>query len=331
MDAQNTFSIVQQYNALDSLHALADEASPAGWWDGENTFSIVRQYDALDVLNVAQSSQNSTSSWASCFDGGDIDARSVRSMKSARSWTSLPRPLAFPTVRIQTTRWVVTLGAAGGAFGLVVGVVGGALAGAPPALLTFGLSLPAGAIMGGGIGLSSGIAVGASAGAVAGHAHILRAELRNGLLFPQRIENVRPESRSATAGGSRCRAAVAGAAGGAVVGGTAGGATGTVGGGVLGGALGVVAAPFTLGLSIPVGMVVGGGVGLCTGVVAGSGAGALGGGAAGLGGHAYRAEIGQAWGRARGKMRTLSDRARGCDLKLLDLPRSECNALETLH
>lgn len=338
---ENSFPIVRQYDAFDA---------PNG---AHNSYMF-----------VSQDCMSRQTSWATCEEGAEADladarsvrsarsARSVRSMKSARSWTSdqmrlsrtssqsllgkapttlvlVPRPLSFPTVRIQTARWAVTIGAAGGAFGLAVGVVSGALAGAPPALLTLGLSLPAGAIVGGSIGLSTGFVVGAGAGAMGGGMYALRTEMRDGFLFPEGTLAMRPGSQLAVTDGSRRMATALGAAGGALVGGTAGGTTGTVGGGILGGALGIAAAPFTLGLSIPVGMVVGGGVGLCTGVVAGSSAGALGGGAACFGGHTYRAEMGQAWRRTRGRIRVLSDRARRRDLKLLDLPRVEGSALET--
>merc|ERR1719414_2253936 len=58
------------------------------------------------------------------------------------------------------------LGAGGGAAGLAVGGTAGALAGLPLALFTLGLSVPAGAVLGGGAGLAMGAATGASVGAV---------------------------------------------------------------------------------------------------------------------------------------------------------------------
>merc|ERR1712012_1105194 len=60
------------------------------------------------------------------------------------------------------------LGAGGGAAGLAVGGTAGALAGLPLALFTFGLSVPAGAVFGGGAGLAMGAATGASIGTVGG-------------------------------------------------------------------------------------------------------------------------------------------------------------------
>merc|ERR1719189_868686 len=60
------------------------------------------------------------------------------------------------------------LGAGGGVAGLAVGGTAGALAGLPLALFTFGLSVPAGAVFGGGAGLAMGAATGASVGAFGG-------------------------------------------------------------------------------------------------------------------------------------------------------------------
>jgi len=64
----------------------------------------------------------------------------------------------------------VTMGATGGAVGLASGSMAGAMVGLVPAIFTFGLSIPIGAVLGGGAGLCVGTAVGGTTGLVAGGA-----------------------------------------------------------------------------------------------------------------------------------------------------------------
>lgn len=61
-----------------------------------------------------------------------------------------------------------TLGTAGATAGTAIGVAGGALVGLVPALFTFGLSIPVGAIVGGGTGLCIGATAGTATGFVGG-------------------------------------------------------------------------------------------------------------------------------------------------------------------
>jgi len=79
----------------------------------------------------------------------------------------------------------VMLGAGGGAAGGVVGGIGGAIAGLPFAFFTFGLSIPVGAVVGGGsgvcIGAATGGAAGAMGGSVAGYGYGHRAEIKTGM------------------------------------------------------------------------------------------------------------------------------------------------------
>merc|ERR1719245_103366 len=75
---------------------------------------------------------------------------------------------SFQATAASATGGATMLGAGGGAAGLAVGGAAGALAGLPLALFTFGLSVPAGAVFGGGAGLAMGAATGASIGAVGG-------------------------------------------------------------------------------------------------------------------------------------------------------------------
>jgi hypothetical protein len=94
----------------------------------------------------------------------------------------------FQTVCISTSAGAVVLGSIGGAFGCASGIVLGGTAGVVPALLTFGLSIPAGAALGGGMGLCTGAVVGGSAGAVgagvAGHAgYKHRVQIKDGCVY----------------------------------------------------------------------------------------------------------------------------------------------------
>mmetsp|Transcript_108183 Transcript_108183/g.286680 ORF Transcript_108183/g.286680 Transcript_108183/m.286680 type:complete len:282 (+) Transcript_108183:68-913(+) len=77
---------------------------------------------------------------------------------------------SFQTTAASAGVGAVALGAGGAATGLAAGGVAGAAAGLPLALFTFGLSIPAGAILGSGAGLVLGVAAGATAGFVGGGA-----------------------------------------------------------------------------------------------------------------------------------------------------------------
>mmetsp|Transcript_147220 Transcript_147220/g.472875 ORF Transcript_147220/g.472875 Transcript_147220/m.472875 type:complete len:299 (+) Transcript_147220:61-957(+) len=77
---------------------------------------------------------------------------------------------SFQTTAASAGAGAVALGAGGAATGLAAGGVAGAAAGLPLALFTFGLSIPAGAILGSGAGLVLGAAAGATAGFVGGGA-----------------------------------------------------------------------------------------------------------------------------------------------------------------
>merc|ERR1712151_502169 len=77
----------------------------------------------------------------------------------------------------------ITLSTAGGAFGMASGVVAGSAGGVIPALFTFGLSIPAGAILGGGTGLFLGVGTGALGGGVVGYeVYMYRDQLKDGML-----------------------------------------------------------------------------------------------------------------------------------------------------
>mmetsp|Transcript_1535 Transcript_1535/g.4526 ORF Transcript_1535/g.4526 Transcript_1535/m.4526 type:complete len:291 (+) Transcript_1535:98-970(+) len=75
---------------------------------------------------------------------------------------------SFQTTAASATAGAVTLGAGGAATGAMTGGLAGAVAGLPLALFTFGLSIPAGAVVGGGAGLVLGTAAGATTGFLGG-------------------------------------------------------------------------------------------------------------------------------------------------------------------
>lgn len=104
----------------------------------------------------------------------------------ANTITLLKNP-RFQTVTIASGSGAVVLGAVGGAFGTACGVVVGTTAGAVPALFTFGLSLPFGAVVGGTLGGTAGATAGGSAGALVGGAagecgFRYRIQIKNGLI-----------------------------------------------------------------------------------------------------------------------------------------------------
>jgi len=97
----------------------------------------------------------------------------------------------FRTVTISTASGAVVFGSVGGAFGTASGIVLGTAAGAIPALFTFGLSLPLGAVVGGSAGFFVGSATGAGAGAVVGGSVGVggwryRVQIKDGLVVVQK-------------------------------------------------------------------------------------------------------------------------------------------------
>lgn len=100
---------------------------------------------------------------------------------------SIVRSPQFQTGTLVIAGSTVTVGAAGGAFGMAVGTVAGSAVGVLPALFTFGLSIPVGAVMGGAAGLCGGAAAGGSTGALAGAgAFRYRVEIKDALIFIQK-------------------------------------------------------------------------------------------------------------------------------------------------
>lgn len=88
----------------------------------------------------------------------------------------------FQTLTLSTAGGAVTLSCVGGAFGLASGIVVGSAGGIIPALLTFGLSVPVGAICGGGTGLVLGAGTGALSGSLVGYEiYVYRDQLKDGI------------------------------------------------------------------------------------------------------------------------------------------------------
>jgi len=99
-----------------------------------------------------------------------VDLTRSKAVKLKAATGELVANKSFQATAASATGGATVLGAGGGAAGLVAGGTAGALAGLPLALLTFGLSVPAGAVFGGGAGLAMGAAAGASIGAIGGGA-----------------------------------------------------------------------------------------------------------------------------------------------------------------
>jgi len=230
----------------------------------------------------------------------------------------------FRTCTIITAGGSITFGSVGGAFGLASGIVAGSAAGVVPALLTFGLSIPASAVIGGAGGLLVGTFGGGAAGGFAGYETFkYRVQINNGFALVKikslktveattvkalAILEATTRTVSSVVGVSKSKANGAknlarlkieelaacyattrrGATATAALAGTVvGGVTGGSAGTITGALVGVVPALFTFGLSIPVAAA----VGLCCGTVVGGSAGAVGGGVVGYASFTHNGEI----------------------------------------
>jgi len=90
----------------------------------------------------------------------------AQSVSSATS--NLVSQKSFQTTAASSVGGALALGTGGGAAGLAAGGMVGGMVGVPFAFFTFGLSVPFGMAIGGGIGLVGGVAAGATTGAVSG-------------------------------------------------------------------------------------------------------------------------------------------------------------------
>jgi len=214
---------------------------------------------------------------------------------------------------------------------LASGVVVGSAAGVVPALFTFGLSIPAGAVAGGTAGLALGATTGGGFGGISAcGAYKYRVEIKNQLVFVRikclktigsakstalMIKDSASRSVSNAANISKAKAIVlknrtlemgdlartkAGEMGNyatttrtgvTATSLVAGGVVGGVAGGSTGTVVGAVVGIVPALFTFGLSIPVSAGIGLCCGTVAGSTAGAVGGGALGFGGFTYRKEI----------------------------------------
>ncbi|CAJ1400551.1 unnamed protein product [Effrenium voratum] len=84
---------------------------------------------------------------------------------------SVVEAMKSPETRVQAASAIsgaAVLGVGGGSAGLITGGLAGATLGLAPALFTFGLSVPLGAVLGGSVGAATGTVAGGGAGAVLG-------------------------------------------------------------------------------------------------------------------------------------------------------------------
>merc|ERR1712024_339056 len=79
---------------------------------------------------------------------------------SQEKCVSIMRNPHFQVVTLNTALGTVTLGAVGGAFGCMGGMLVGGVTGRLPALFTFGLSIPFGAVTGAAFGTATGSVIG---------------------------------------------------------------------------------------------------------------------------------------------------------------------------
>lgn len=247
----------------------------------------------------------------------------------------------------------------GSGIGCLAGAVFGAALGIIPALFTFGLSVPVGAVLFGAVGLCLGCCLGALIGGLvvgllgyAVHtgwtisrlAWMVHDTVFSGLIAARGhvvkswtgVHEVGLRSWTDPA----VRFAAASAIAGAGTFGVAGGGTGAVVGGAIGGTVGVVPAIFTFGLSIPVLALVGAGCGLVLGTAAGGTAGFFGGGTLGYVANrrrgCTRGVAGDAWARAAPVASAAKEQAATCEATSPLTQRSSdrrtrASALSTIH
>jgi len=105
----------------------------------------------------------------------------------AQTATILKHP-RFQTIALGGSSGLVIVGPTCGFIGCGAGVAIGTVVGVIPAVFTLGLSIPFGAVVGGGVGTCVGLAVGGSSGLIVGGAaghlgHMYRAEIKDGFLY----------------------------------------------------------------------------------------------------------------------------------------------------
>jgi len=122
---------------------------------------------AKHVILGARSKANERTLDAVDFSKTKVSEINTTAITTAKQVASDPKA---QSTAVGAAGGAVAMGATGGFLGVTSGCVFGALVGLVPAAFTFGLSIPIGAVIGGGAGLCVGTAVGGSAGLVAGGA-----------------------------------------------------------------------------------------------------------------------------------------------------------------
>mmetsp|Transcript_34946 Transcript_34946/g.75317 ORF Transcript_34946/g.75317 Transcript_34946/m.75317 type:complete len:424 (+) Transcript_34946:72-1343(+) len=133
--------------------------------------AVSRVYDAYDLL-VVRPVAAARSTTRSVCDRVNTTADYTKAKAKAAS-VRAKEVVSNPQVQVSAgsaAAGAAALGTAGGATGAMVGGATGILVGLVPALFTFGLSIPIGAVVGGGAGLAVGASAGAATGFVGGGA-----------------------------------------------------------------------------------------------------------------------------------------------------------------
>lgn len=151
--SENAGSSTTQFTALDTPAGTKAECSRRSWLQRARDF-MLEKVICPTRNTVVERVHHSL-------------IRPVISRATARARATDPKA---QSTAIGAAGGAVAMGTAGGFLGITSGCVVGALVGLVPAAFTFGLSIPIGAVIGGGAGLCVGTAVGGSAGLVAGGA-----------------------------------------------------------------------------------------------------------------------------------------------------------------
>mmetsp|Transcript_107260 Transcript_107260/g.300346 ORF Transcript_107260/g.300346 Transcript_107260/m.300346 type:complete len:265 (+) Transcript_107260:107-901(+) len=125
---------------------------------------------ATTTAEVAGQTARDSAGQARVVVGGVVERTKAKAAEVATSAKEFASDRSVQTTAAAATGGAVALGTAGGATGLATGATVGAAVGLLPAIFTFGLSIPIGAVIGGGAGLVTGATAGSFVGAVGGGA-----------------------------------------------------------------------------------------------------------------------------------------------------------------
>lgn len=142
-----------------------------------SVLTVVSDAKAAALAHLTSACSAATSTYASIKKDG-LRSRAVHTAQRAKAAASdiaegaqgIAKDKSFQATAVSAVGGAVAVGAGGGVAGLATGTVVGAALGIIPALFTFGLSIPMGAVLGGGTGLITGVAAGTTIGATGGAA-----------------------------------------------------------------------------------------------------------------------------------------------------------------